>query len=85
MNPTERRSRNQFYLKLSEARGNPGIGGSPINFIEKIGADKIQVSFYEPNPLTSRTTYYYNCRQNILYKRQKLNRFYAVWHSVNTI
>lgn len=85
MNPTEQQFRNQFYSNLSSARGKLGIGGMPLNFIERYGADMVTISFSEPDALTNRTEYYYNSRQNVLYKRQKFNRFYAVWHPVNTI
>jgi hypothetical protein len=85
MNPTEQRFKDRFFSELAAARGKPGIGGMPLNFIERLGANMVTVSFSEPDPLSSRTEYYYNSRQNTLYKRDKFNKFYAVWHPVNTV
>lgn len=85
MDITARQFRDQFFSELSAARGNPGVGGMPLNFIERLGAEMISVSFSEPDALSNRTEYYYNSRRNVLYKREKLNEFYAVWHPVNTI
>lgn len=85
MDPTAHRFRDQFFSELSAARGNPGVGGMPLNFIERLGAEMVTVQFSEPDPLSCRTGYYYNSRQNVLYKRVKFNNFYAVWHPVNTI
>lgn len=85
MEITARRYKDQFFTELSEIRGNPGVGGMPLRFIEKLGAEMINVTFSEPDALSSRTEYYYNSRQNVLYKRQILNKFYAVWHPVNTV
>ena len=77
--------RNQFFSDLSQARGNLGVGDNPLRFIEKFGAKFVPVQFYEPDALTSHSEYYYNARLNILYKRNNLSKFNAVWHPVNII
>lgn len=74
-----------FFEELSEKRGEPSEGGMPLRFLEKLGAKMIPMQFYEPDALTSHSGYYYNTRKNVLYKRVKLNKYNAVWKSVNII
>lgn len=78
-------NRIEFFDILSEKRGQPGVGGEPLVFLEKLGAVKTPVQFNEPDPLTFRSNYYYNARLNELYKRKVFNKYYAVWLSVSTI
>lgn len=78
-------SRDQFFEELSAVRGQPEEGGNSIRIIEKLGAVMVPVQFYEPDAQTSHTEYYYNARLNILYKRKRLNQFYAIWQPMNII
>jgi len=77
--------REEFFEELSRIRGIPSDGGLPLTLIEKILGDKVLVQFWEPDPLTNHTEYYYNSRQNVLYKRKKISNVRAVWLSVATV
>lgn len=63
-------------------RANQPLGGSnPIRFIELYGAQEVLISFYEPDPATTRVNFYYNSRRNKLY--QKLNtKPVPVWKQI---
>jgi len=54
---------------MSRQISHPVGGGNPHNFLELVGAAHIPMSFYEPDPGTFRHEYYYNTRQNRLYKK----------------
>lgn len=82
---TESDFRSEFFEGLSEVRGMPGQGGGPLTLLERLGKKKIPVQFFEPDPLTSHSDYYYNARQNVLYKRKIISSVRAVWSSVATI
>ena len=75
---TDDNFRDEFFEELSRIRGIPSGGGQSLVFIEKLLGDKIPVQFYEPDPLTSHTDYYYNSRQNVLYKRKMISNIRAV-------
>lgn len=75
----------ELFEQLSRIRSIPSDGGQPLTFIEKILGDKVPIYFWEPDPLTSHSDYYYNSRQNVLYKRKKFSDVRAVWFSVVTI
>lgn len=54
-----------------------GVGTIPYRFIELFGGRPVVISFYEPDPNTSRSEFYYNSRENQLFKRcQARNRFF---------
>jgi len=82
---TDDNNSDQFFEDLSNARGVAGQGGDPFSFIENLGADKVPVQFYAPDPLTSHQDYYYNARQNVLYKRKIISPTRAVWNQVATV
>lgn len=82
---TEADFRREFFKELSDARGIAGQGGGPLTLLEKLGRRKVPVQFFEPDPLTSHSDYYYNARQNVLYKRKTISSTRAVWSSVATI
>jgi hypothetical protein len=55
---------------LGRYRGNPSPGGLPLSFIERyFGGKAIQMMFHQPDPNTFRDEYYYNTRQNVLYRK----------------
>ena len=75
-----------IFDDLSRIRDqDPRSGGLPLSLLKHIDDNKVVVQFYEPDPLSSRTDYYYNARENVLYKRKKINNTKAVWDSVVTI
>ncbi len=55
--------------KINALRQVP-IGSTPVRFIELLGGAIIDYLNYEPDPITYRRDYYYNTRDNILYKRK---------------
>lgn len=54
---------------LKTRRGRVYPGGNPTRFVELTGGEDIEYSFYEPDPVTCRSPYWYDTRNNILYKR----------------
>lgn len=54
---------------LARYRGNPTPGGVALTLVEFIGGKPVQFSNIVPDPNTFRDEYYYNSRQNILYKK----------------
>ena len=59
-------------MNLTEilSRRNTSLaGGSPMRFLELYGRRFVPLNFIEPDPSTSRSDFYYNTRQNVLYKR----------------
>jgi len=48
---------------------DPAVTGNPNRFLELYGNELIPVEFYEPDASTFRSEYYYNTRENILYKK----------------
>lgn len=77
--------KDKFFEQLSRIRSIPSDGGQPLVFIEKILGSKVPMLFWEPDPLTSHNDYYYNTRQNVLYKRKIISNVRAVWFSVVTV
>lgn len=78
--------KDEFFETLSRIRSQTGRqGGSPLTLIEMLGAKKVPVQFYPPDPLTSHQDYYYNARNNVLYKRKKISLTRAVWKQVATV
>lgn len=58
-----------FLADLEERRGQKRTGGNPTRFVELVDGEEVSNSFYEPDAETFRSPYYYNTRQNKLYKR----------------
>jgi len=76
----------EFFDDLSRIRGIPsGDGTIPLSFIEKTLGTKVPVQFWEPDPTSSHTEYYYNARQNVLYKRKRISKIKSIWISVATV
>ncbi|MBD3407288.1 MAG: hypothetical protein GF411_14315 [Candidatus Lokiarchaeota archaeon] len=46
-------------------------GGLPHRFIELLGGEIVEVTAFEPDARTSDMDFYYNARDNVLYKRIK--------------
>lgn len=81
--------KDELFEQITEKRGKPEYfrGGFPLQFLRKgasglFGKQDVPVSFFEPNALTSRSDYYYNARQNVLYVRKRINTYLAVWKPV---
>jgi hypothetical protein len=74
-----------FLDDLFSKRGQPSIGGLSFNFIPMLipGSSQVPISFYEIDPLTSRTEHYYNARNNALYRRKFLSEYYAIWEQIS--
>jgi hypothetical protein len=68
--------------KIFEKRGNPDIGGGSFHFMNN---DKVHMSFFEIDPMTSRTEHYYNTRTNNLYRRKKIMNNYFVWEQISLV
>lgn len=46
-----------------------GLGGNPYWFLELVGGQAMLYSMTPPDPMTARSPYYYNTRENNLYKK----------------
>jgi hypothetical protein len=57
--------------------------GHTHNFIELFGGKAVLMSFYEPNPDTTRDSFYYNTRENRLFKKLRAVDRY-VWKPVSS-
>ena len=75
----------EFLKELFEKRGIPSIGGLSYQLLNKFETNNITMSFYEINPLTSRTEHYYNTRNNILYRKKLLSKNYAIWQPISLV
>jgi hypothetical protein len=76
--------RAKFFRQLTEKRGQPTMGGLPIQFFKNtLKIKDITISFNTPNATTSRSEYHYNARDNMLYRKKKINANYAVWSSIS--
>ncbi|MHC4791834.1 MAG: hypothetical protein ACYS8Y_10450 [Planctomycetota bacterium] len=53
---------------LSRRAAEPLGGGLPLRFMELRGAQFVEQSFFEPDPTTFRSQFYYNTRLNKLYQ-----------------
>lgn len=47
-------------------------GGNPINFVELVGGKDILYLWYQPDPITTRDQFWYDTRNNILYRKFKI-------------
>lgn len=76
-----------FLDDLFQKRGLPSVGGLSFQFLYKLNIDSVEVpmSFYEIDPLTSKTEHYYNVRINTLFRRKLLSNNYAVWEPVSLV
>jgi len=45
------------------------LGFNSNRFIELVNGKEVPIQFYEPDPNTFRSDYYYNARLNVLYKK----------------
>ena len=72
-----------FFNNLSENRGNIVAGGNPFNFVELFGGLMIEMSYYEPDPNTLRSNYYYNTRMNRLFYKIKTGEVYT-WKQISS-
>jgi len=55
--------------EITENRGKITPGGNPSRFMELMDAIEVLYQFWEPDPNTTRESYFYNTRTNKLYKR----------------
>lgn len=67
---------------IYDRRGRHRFDGHTHNFIELYGGKPIDTSFYEPDPNTFRANFYYNTRENRIFKRMKAGNLY-VWKDVS--
>lgn len=69
---------------IFQKRQQPTVGGLPFQFKNLFGSNDIIISFYYPDPLTSRSKYWYDSRNNILYVKRIIRKSYAIWHAMYT-
>lgn len=63
-------SSSEFIANVVSRRNNEPIGGGlPLRFMELRGAHFVDQLFYEPDPTTFRSQFYYNTRLNKLFKK----------------
>ncbi|MEM3116865.1 MAG: hypothetical protein QW136_00460 [Nitrososphaerales archaeon] len=63
-------------------RGKAGLFiGMPHRFIELYGGKPVSISFYPPDPMTHRENFYYNSRENQLFKKIKAGKHYT-WKAI---
>ena len=63
-------------------RGRPTVGHNPLRFIELYGAELVPLQFHEPDPTTFRSEYYYNSRQNVLFRKLNTSDGRVVWKRI---
>jgi len=75
---------------VARYRGNPSPGGLPLTMVEMLGGKPVPFSNTVPDANTFRDEYYYNSRQNILYKKMDapaigctINAF-KVWKAISS-
>jgi len=61
---------------------HPGVGYNPTRFVELYGAEMVPMSRVEPDPNTFRSEYYYNTRQNALYRKLPTDDSKVVWKRI---
>lgn len=66
-------------------RGLPSVGGFSYHQMNPNVAKHITISFYDIDPLTSRTEHFYNTRTNMLSRRKILSKNYAVWEPISLV
>lgn len=73
----------EFMVDLLARRGTPTPGYNPHRFVELFGGQLVPIYSYEPDPMTSRSDFYYNSRINQLFKRIKVSGTapYYYWRS----
>ncbi len=71
-----------FLDDLFQKRGYPSVGGLSYHFLN---SQHITMSFYNIDPLTSRTEHFYNTRHNVLYRKKMLSKTYAIWEPVSLV
>ena len=69
---------------IFQKRQQPSIGGLPFQFKEFYGAKDLLISFYYQDPLTTKSKYWYDSRNNVLYVKRVIRQSYAVWHAVRS-
>lgn len=69
---------------IFQKRQQPTIGGLPFQFKSLFGSKDILISFYTPDPLTCRSKYWYDSRNNVLYIRRVIRKSCAIWHPVRS-
>ena len=65
-------------------RGKKPFDGFCHNFIEMLGAKLVEFSYYEPDANTFRGQYYYNTRENRIYKKIQAGTK-KVWKDASTL
>jgi len=76
----------EFIRDLAERRGVQTATEDntiPLGFLKLFGANEVLVTFSEPDPATARSDWYYNSRENRLYKKLTLGSR-MVWKNVTT-
>jgi hypothetical protein len=58
-----------FATTLANRDLHPIGGGNPTRYVELAGGKFVQQVYYEPDPITFRDQFYYNARQNRLFKK----------------
>ena len=58
-----------FTQDVLDRRGKATVGGNPHRFIELVGGREVLYQSHEPDPATTREFFYYNTRNNMLFKR----------------
>ena len=77
---------NEFIEDLIDRRGLVTAGGNPIRFVELVGGEHVEVTAFEPDPVTFRGSYYYHAGRNVLYTKvitQRLPTKIAHWKQVS--
>lgn len=59
------------------------FSGLSHNFIEFFGGQPVSFSQYDPDPNTHRESFYYNTRENRLFKKVKASDGQYVWKDVS--
>jgi hypothetical protein len=77
-----------FLTDLRALRGLKSPGYNPNRFIKLAGGVEVPMSWNTPDAKTSRSDYYYNTRQNKLFKRTKAtnpvnNKIVYYWQVVS--
>jgi hypothetical protein len=65
-------------------RGKKPFSGLPHQFLELLGGKPVEMIYYEPDANTFRDQYYYNTRENKIYKKLKAGTKY-VWKDASTL
>lgn len=75
---------NPILSELEEILTRRVVGasaGMPFSFIRLFGGSPVEILHYQPDPQTHRDDFYYNSRENMLYKKYQTDiRF--VWKPV---